>query len=98
MYANARYDYSISYPANLLKQQPEPDAGDGVTFGAVKRPGGASLIHQKLNRLIGELLNSRILQAKWLKVLPLADGCSQSRGRRDQLAAFMNDLRTILLT
>lgn len=36
VYVNSRYDYSISYPANLLKQQPEPDAGDGVVFSAIK--------------------------------------------------------------
>jgi hypothetical protein len=38
VYANARYGYSISYPPGLLKQQPEPDAGDGVVFSAVKGP------------------------------------------------------------
>ncbi len=36
VYANARYDYSISYPKNLLKQHAEPGSGDGVVFSAVK--------------------------------------------------------------
>ena len=31
-YANARYGYSISYPANLLVPQPEADNGDGRIF------------------------------------------------------------------
>lgn len=36
IYANDRYDYSISYPSALLKQQPESASGDGVVFSALK--------------------------------------------------------------
>jgi hypothetical protein len=36
IYVNSRYDYSISYPAALLKAQPESDAGDGTVFDATK--------------------------------------------------------------
>lgn len=35
-YVNGRYDYAISYPSNLLKLQPESDAGDGRVFEAAK--------------------------------------------------------------
>jgi hypothetical protein len=31
-YINARYGYSLCYPADLLHPGPEPDAHDGVTF------------------------------------------------------------------
>jgi hypothetical protein len=33
-YANGRYGYSISYPADLLSAQPESDSGDGRVFRA----------------------------------------------------------------
>ncbi len=33
-YSNARFDYSISYPAGLLEAQGEADNGDGQTFRA----------------------------------------------------------------
>jgi hypothetical protein len=35
-YVNVRYGYSVLYPPALLKALPEPDAGDGRTFEAVK--------------------------------------------------------------
>lgn len=33
-YTNARYDYSISYPSNLLNPRGEADNGDGQIFSA----------------------------------------------------------------
>jgi hypothetical protein len=41
-YSNARYGFSIAYPANLLVPQGESDNGDGQKF--LSRDGSASLI------------------------------------------------------
>jgi hypothetical protein len=40
-YVNVRYGYSVCYPANLLKAQPEADNSDGRAFTG---PGGARLL------------------------------------------------------
>jgi hypothetical protein len=48
-YSNARYGFSISYPADLLVPQGESDNGDGQKF--VSRDGSASLTAFGSNRL-----------------------------------------------
>jgi hypothetical protein len=40
VYGNARYGYSVCYPADLFRPQAEPDAHDGVLFDG---PPGATL-------------------------------------------------------
>jgi hypothetical protein len=48
-YSNARYGYSIAYPAGLLIPQGESDNGDGQRF--VARDGSATLLAFGSNRL-----------------------------------------------
>jgi hypothetical protein len=46
-YSNARFDYSISYPSNLLAPQGEADNGDGQIFsgdGAEMRVYGSNML------------------------------------------------------
>lgn len=55
-YANARYKYSISYPANLLEPQGEPDNGDGQKFAS--KEGRAELIVYGANNIDSETTKS----------------------------------------
>ena len=48
-YSNARYGFSIAYPAGLLIPQGEPDNGDGQKF--LSKDGSASLLAFGSNRL-----------------------------------------------
>jgi hypothetical protein len=40
-YVNARFQYSVEYPADLLKPQPEAENGDGRRFTGIKSGRGA---------------------------------------------------------
>jgi hypothetical protein len=61
IYANARYDYSISYPSSLLKQQPESASGDGVVFSAIK---GKAEFRVYANAMVEDINDTPALIAK----------------------------------
>lgn len=63
-YANARYAYSICYPAQLLVPQGEADNGDGQTFRA---SGGAELrVFGSNNALEETLAQAAARQSRYL--------------------------------
>jgi len=60
VYANARFGYSICYPADLLTAQPEADNGDGRVFssksGAELRVWGSyNVLEQDMDAIISDL-------------------------------------------
>jgi hypothetical protein len=86
-YANARFSYSISYPANLLIPLGEADNGDGQTFRA--QDGRAEMRVWGQNNFNGETLradftrtvnewgdgvNYKVIKGEWFVVSALVNG------------------------
>jgi len=86
-YANARFSYSISYPADLLIPQGEADNGDGQTFRA--QDGRAEMRVWGQNNVNGETLraaftrtvnewgdgiNYKVIKGDWFVVSALVNG------------------------
>ena len=103
-YNNARFAYSISYPANLLVPQGEAENGDGQTFrskdgGAEMRVWGQynvnneslrSAFDQAVNQL-GSGVSYKVMRPGWFVVTALVDGKIRYRKtmlRRDVFKTF----------
>ena len=53
-YHNSRYDFSVSYPANIFTPQGESDNGDGQRF--VSKDGRAEMTASAINNVLEETL------------------------------------------
>ena len=86
-YANARFNYSISYPANLLTAQGEAENGDGQVFSA--KDGSAEMrvygrykvnnetlssVYSGVVREWGKSVNYKVMKSNWFVVSALANG------------------------
>lgn len=89
-YHNARFDYSISYPANILAPQGESENGDGQKF--LTRDGRAEMLvygsHNSLDQSLRQVYESetsrsehpnrrvtyRLLRRDWFVVSGIEDG------------------------
>ena len=86
-YTNARFSYSISYPANLLIPQGEAENGDGQTFRAQDgraemRVWGQNNINSEtlrasFNRTVtqwGDGVSYKVIKGDWFVVTALVNG------------------------
>lgn len=86
-YANARFKYSVSYPANLLKPQGESANGDGQSFLAkdgsaeMRVYGGYNTLNETLRGKFAELTRKwgsgvtyKAIHQEWFVVSALVDG------------------------
>ena len=86
-YANARFNYSISYPANLLIPQGESDNGDGQVFRA--SDGRAEMrvygrhdvnnetlraLFSQVSREWGDGVTYKVIRQNWFVVAALVNG------------------------
>jgi hypothetical protein len=87
-YANARFKYSISYPADLLIPQGESENGDGQVFKE-KGPssvemrvyGGYNISHETLRSRYAELIRKwsngityKVIRRDWFEVSAMVSG------------------------
>jgi hypothetical protein len=103
-YNNARFAYSISYPANLLKPQGEAENGDGQAFRsedghAVMRVwGGYNANNDSLRAVYDQAVNEwgagvsyKVMKPDWFVVSALVNGKIHYRKtmlRKDVLKTF----------
>jgi len=103
-YSNARFAYSISYPANLLVPQGEAENGDGQTFrskdgGAEMRVWGQYNVNNESLRVVfdkavsewGNGVSYKVMRPGWFVVTALVDGKIHYRKtmlRRDVFKTF----------
>src|SRR5262249_52619541 len=86
-YANARFNYSISYPANLLRPQGEAENGDGQVFSAkdgsaeMRVYGRYNVNDETLNSAYADLVrewgasvNYKVMKGNWFVVSALTNG------------------------
>src|SRR5262245_33668081 len=86
-YHNARFDYSISYPGDLLEPQGEADNGDGQTFRAkdgraeMRVWGQYNVNNQSLKTAYektlsewGDGVSYKVMQQNWFVVSALVKG------------------------
>lgn len=103
-YTNARFGYSISYPANLLKPQGEAENGDGQAFHAgdgraeMRVWGGYNVNNESLaaayDKAVSELVagvSYKVMRADWFAISALVNGKIHYRKtmlRRDVFKTF----------
>src|SRR5262249_34542702 len=103
-YSNARFAYSISYPANLLAPQGEAENGDGQAFrskdgGAEMRVWGQYNVNNETLRVAfdkavsewGKGVSYKVMRPGWFVVTALVDGKIHYRKtmlRRDVFKTF----------
>lgn len=86
-YTNARFAYSISYPANLLKPQGEAENGDGQAFRAADgraemRVWGQNNVNNDSLKAVydqavsewGKGVSYKVMKPDWFVVSALVDG------------------------
>ena len=62
-YSNVRFEYSVTYPSDLLKPQGEPDNGDGQVFKSddgtaeMRVYGGYNALNQTLKQIYQDAIN-----------------------------------------
>jgi len=103
-YTNARFAYSISYPANLLEPQGEAENGDGQTFRAadgraeMRVWGGYNANNDSLRAVYEQAVNEwgagvsyKVIKPDWFVVTALVNGKIHYRKtmlRKDVLKTF----------
>jgi hypothetical protein len=103
-YTNARFAYSISYPANLLKPQGEAENGDGQAFRSADGQaelrvwGGYNVNKDSLRAVYDQAVNEwgagvsyKMMKQEWFVVSALVNGKIHYRKtmlRKDVLKTF----------
>ncbi len=89
IYANARFNYQICYPADLLKPQPEAVNGDGRVFVS---PSGASLTvwgnYNVTNESLAELTAGLADPSATISYRRIAESWSVMSGKKDGLIFY----------
>jgi hypothetical protein len=80
-YTNARFGYTVRYPASLLKPQGESDNGDGQKF--LSRDGKTRLLVYGSHNVLGETIASRFAEDR--------RGEKNNAGRKVTYARQKND-------
>ena len=103
-YTNARFAYSISYPASLLKPQGEAENGDGQAFRSadgraeMRVYGGYNVNNESLRAVYDQAVNEwgggvsyKVMKPDWFVVSALVNGKIRYRKtmlRKDVLETF----------